>query len=82
MAYLSRDPGVQAQMSTFRLMAADSRETKRDELANLNSRIVRFPREKKEVAMNKSSASFVTDDIVAQIVPMNGEYLLVAFRVV
>ena len=67
MHYLAQDAEVQKQIKSCRVLAADSRESKCDSV------ISKFSSAKANL-VTKSEASFVTDEIVAKLIPVDGEY--------
>lgn len=69
MAFLAQDNGVQKQTRSFRLITADSRESKRDDAKRNTSNKER----KESLLVSKTDASFAMDDVIGQIVPVNGE---------
>lgn len=69
MAYLAQNEGVQKQMSSFRLTAVDSRESKRDDAKRSSS-----TKSKGNILLSKDDASFSTSDVVGRMTPVNGEY--------
>jgi hypothetical protein len=69
MAHLAQQPLIN-DLSTFRVSTADERESKRDDM----KRRAKNPDMKKTLVIARDGASFTEDDVVAQIVPVNGQH--------
>ena len=69
MVYLAQDPSAQSQIKSFRLSASDAREGQRATLAR-GSRLARLQQSQMR---DESRATFATDDVVAQMLPVYGE---------
>jgi hypothetical protein len=66
--YLAQDPKVVKQIRSYKVATSDERASQRDENRRHNPSDV-----KNGLALSKKDASWSNDEVVAQILPINGE---------
>lgn len=77
MAFMAQHEGVQKQLRSFRLSTTDSRNSQRDDVHRNNPFMMQDGLAVlKKQAVPKTQANFMLGDVVGQVIPINGEYML------